>query len=307
MSNSGSALKTILIIVGVFVFLFFLLIGIGIYSFISTDSSDENGYTSNLKSGNKIGVLEINSEIITSDAVVKQVKEFTESSSIKALVVRVNSPGGGVAASQEMYQIIRQFRETGRPVVISMGGVAASGGYYLALGGSKIMANPGTVTGSIGVILQLTKLKPLMDKVGVDIITVKSGKFKDAGSPFRDMTDDERKYFQGVIDDTYDQFVTAVVDERKLPKEKVLELAQGQIFTGRQALNAGLVDTLGTYEDAIIYAGKLAGIDGTPDIVKRKKNVTIMERILGEDETESMSSIREMFVNKPLLQYRMVQ
>lgn len=308
MSNSGSTLKTILIIVGIFVFLFFLLIGVGLYSVVSGDGSDEEGYTENLSSsGQKVAVIEINSEIVTSDAVVKQVKEFTESSTVKALVVRVNSPGGGVAASQEMYEIIKKFRETNRPVVVSMGGVAASGGYYLSLGGTKIMANPGTLTGSIGVIMQLTQLKPLMDKVGVDIVTIKSGKFKDSGSPFRGMNEEEKKYFQGVIDDTYQQFVEAVSKERNLSKDKVLDLAQGQVYTGKQALAVGLVDTLGTYEEAISYAATLAGISGKPRIVKRKKTVTFMERILGKEETESLSNIREMFTNKPLLQYRMVQ
>ncbi len=305
MPNSGSAFKTILIIFAVFILGLFLLVGIGVYSAFSSSDNEEDSYTSSLSSGNKIGIVEINSEIITSDYVVKQVNEFKNSSSIKALVVRVNSPGGGVAASQEMYEAIKKFRETDRPVVISMGGVAASGGYYLALGGTKIMANPGTVTGSIGVILQITQLKPLMDKVGVEIKTVKSGKFKDSGSPFRALTTDDQNYFQNVIDDSYDQFVSAVVEERKLPKEKVLNLAQGQVFTGRQAYKEGLIDTLGTYDDAIEYAGTLAGISGKPETVRKRKDVGLMERLLGEADTESISNIREMFTNKSLIQYRL--
>lgn len=305
MANSGSALKTILIIIAIFVFGFILLIGIGVYSAFSS-VEDEDAYTSSLSSGGKkIGIVEINSEIISSDYVVKLVNEFKKSSSIKALVVRVNSPGGGVAASQEMYESIKSFRESGRPVVISMGGVAASGGYYLSLGGSKIMANPGTVTGSIGVILQVTQLKPLMDKVGVDIKTVKSGKFKDSGSPFRPLTEEDQAYFQNVIDDSYDQFVSAVVEERKLDRSKVLSLAQGQVFTGRQAFKAGLVDTLGTYDDAIKYAAALSGISGEPETVKKRKDVSILEKLLGESEVESISSVRDMLTSKSLIQYKL--
>lgn len=303
-SNSG---KIVLTIIGIFAGGIILLIAITVFSLsgmFSSEADEDGDYSSSLNSGSKIGLVDISGEIISSDFYVRQIEAFRESSSIQGLLVRVNSPGGAVAPSQEIYESIRAFRESGKPVVISMNSVAASGGYYLALGGSTLMANPGTITGSIGVIIQYPQVKPLMDKVGIEVITVKSGKFKDVGSPFRQQTTEDLTYLQNVINDTYDQFVETVASERNLPIDSARALAEGKIYTGRQAMNNGLVDTLGTFEDAVRLAGKMAGISGKPELVKKRKQEKFLDRLLGTD-SESMSAIRDIFISKPIVQYRM--
>jgi len=303
-SNSG---KIVLTIIGIFAGGIILLIAITVFSLsgmFSSEADEDGDYSSSLNSGSKIGLVDISGEIISSDFYVRQIEAFRESSSIQGLLVRVNSPGGAVAPSQEIYESIRAFRESGKPVVISMNSVAASGGYYLALGGSTLMANPGTITGSIGVIIQYPQVKPLMDKVGIEVITVKSGKYKDVGSPFRQQTTEDLTYLQNVINDTYEQFVETVASERNLPIDSARALAEGKIYTGRQAMNNGLVDTLGTFEDAVRLAGKMAGISGKPELVKKRKQEKFLDRLLGTD-SESMSAIRDIFISKPIVQYRM--
>lgn len=303
-SNSG---KIVLTIIGIFAGGIILLIAITVFSLsgmFSSEADEDGDYSSSLNSGSKIGLVDISGEIITSDFYVRQIEAFRESSSIQGLLVRVNSPGGAVAPSQEIYESIRAFRESGKPVVVSMNSVAASGGYYLALGGSILMANPGTITGSIGVIIQYPQVKPLMDKVGIEVVTVKSGKFKDVGSPFRQQTAEDLSYLQNVINDTYAQFVEAVAGERKLSLDSAKALAEGKIYTGRQAMKKGLVDTLGTFEDAVSLIGKMAGISGKPELVKKRKQEKFFDRLIGTD-SESMSAIRDIFISKPIVQYRM--
>ncbi|MBN8705211.1 MAG: signal peptide peptidase SppA [Bacteroidetes bacterium] len=305
--SSGNTSKIILTIVGIFAGGIILLVAIAVFSvsgLFSDSSEDDSDYSSSLSSGSKIGLVDITGEIFSSDDYVKQIEAFRESGNVRALLVRVNSPGGSVAPSQEIYESIRAFRESGKPVVISMNSVAASGGYYLALGGTTIMANSGTITGSIGVIIQYPQVKPLMDKIGVEVVTVKSGKFKDVGSPFRQQTTEDLAYLQNVINDTYDQFVEAVAIERNLSLDSAKALAEGKIYTGRQAMKNGLVDTIGTFEDAVKLAGKLAGISGKPELIKKRKQERFFDRLLGTD-TESMSAIRDIFISKPIVQYRM--
>lgn len=304
-TNSG---KIVLTIVGIFVggiLLIILLAVISLSGLISSDSAEDTDYSSSLTTGSKVGLVDITGEILSSDSFVRQIETFKESSSIRALLVRVNSPGGAVAPSQEIYEAIKSVRESGKPVVISMNSVAASGGYYLALGGTRIMANPGTITGSIGVIIQYPQVKPLMDKVGIEVVTVKSGKFKDVGSPFRQQTSEDLSYLQNVINDTYDQFVETVSIERKLNLDSAKALAEGKIYTGRQAMKNGLIDTLGTFEDAILLAGKLAGISEKPEIVRKRKQEKFLDRLIGTD-SESVSAIRDIFISKPIVQYRML-
>ncbi len=216
---------------------------------------------------------------------------------------RVESPGGGVAASQEIFEEVKKARNSGKPVVVSMGYVAASGGYYVSCPATKIFANPGTLTGSIGVIIEFMHFKELMNKIGVDETTIKTGKFKDIGSPYRKTTEEEKEYFQFVIGDVYNQFVDAVAMERKLDREHVIKYADGRVFTGRQALEYGFVDTLGTYEDAIKDAAKLGGIKGKPSVVKESKKKTLVERLVGDAASE-VTKIREQFLQQPVLQYR---
>jgi protease-4 len=235
----------------------------------------------------KVAVIKVEGVIMDSEDIVRQLKKYSENESVKAIVIRINSPGGAVAPSQEIYTEIGKLRrKTGQKVVVSMGSVAASGGYYIAVASDRIMANPGTLTGSIGVIMEFATFQDLMAKIGIKGEVVKSGERKDIGNAMRAMTDDERAYLQGVINDVYDQFVDAVAKGRGMKKEDVLPLADGGIFTGRQAKENGLVDELGDYEDAIALAAKLGNIEGEPKVITEDKKYTLLDILKGEDVGE---------------------
>jgi protease IV len=223
-------------------------------------------------SGDRVAVVAVEGVIADGRHVVEQIERYGRRPGVKALVVRIDSPGGGVAPSQEIYSALLKFRRTsGKPVVASMGRVAASGGYYVAAAADRIVANAGTITGSIGVILQLPNLSGLLQKVGVRTTIIKSGEFKDLGGPVRDLTDAERKILQDLLDDVHAQFIDAVAAGRKMDRARVLALADGRVFSGRQAQQVGLVDELGDLRDAINRAGALAGIPGTPDIIQERR------------------------------------
>lgn len=221
--------------------------------------------------GSKVAVVELTGTIVDSRPIVRQLKQYRRDGSVRAIVLRIESPGGGVAASQEIYQEVKRTRASGKVIVASMGSVAASGGYYVAVGATKIMANPGTTTGSIGVVAEIPNIRRLLDKIGIDFAVIKSGRFKDTGSPYRGLTEAERAYLQQWVDDAFVQFVDAVAEGRGMERAKVLELADGRVFTGLQAMRSGLVDTLGTYEDAVRLAANLAGIRGEPRIVRQQR------------------------------------
>jgi len=216
--------------------------------------------------GDKVGVLEVEGAIVDARLLVEQIIEFKDRSNIKAVVLRINSPGGGVGPSQEMYEELKLLAET-KPLIISMGSVAASGGYYIAVAGERIFANPGTITGSIGVIMSFPNYQELMGKIGVSAEVVKSGRFKDIGSPTREFMDADRALLQEMIDDVHLQFVEAISLEREMSLETLEPLVDGRIFTGRQALKVGLIDELGTFNNAVAYAAKIAGIDADSDLV----------------------------------------
>lgn len=203
-----------------------------------------------------------------SDEVVKKLNKIRKDPNIKGVVLRINSPGGSVAACQEIYEEIKKVKESGKKVVVSMGDVAASGGYYIACPADKIFANPGTITGSIGVIAQMGNIEGLFTKIGVKSEVIKSGKYKDIGSVTREMTEEERQILQNLIDNAYDQFTKAVSQGRKTSIEKVREWATGSIFSGEQALKMGMIDELGNLQDAIKLAGKLSNLGEDPEIVK---------------------------------------
>jgi protease-4 len=247
-----------------------LVIGIALTVGLSVSALDGGG-DSGISLGKKVGLVRIENVIESSEHIVDKIKEMRTNSSVLALVLRVNSPGGGVAASQEIYQEVKKFKESGKPVIVSMGSVAASGGYYVSCPADIIFANPGTLTGSIGVIFQIPLTEELMKKIGASWQIVKSGKFKDTGSMSRKLTDAERQLLQEVVDDTHKQFVEAIAEGRDVPYDSIARIADGRIFTGRQALNAHLVDTLGTFEDAITYAGEACNIEGEPKIYEPKK------------------------------------
>ena len=219
-------------------------------------------------SGPKVGIVEINMPITVSKNIVEDLNYFNEKSSIIAIVVRLDTPGGGVAASQEIYEKVKIIADKSKkPIIASMGGVAASGGYYIALGADTIIANPGTATGSIGVIMSYPVISELMDKIGVQYETIKSGKLKDSGSLFRNLTEEERVYFQELIDDLHSQFEMVVSQERQIPIKEIAKYATGRVYSGKQAVNAGLIDILGTFEDAVHLAAQKAGYLDTPEIV----------------------------------------
>ena len=237
-----------------------------------------------LPSSPKVGVVEIDMPITGSEQTVKDLNYFSEKSNIIAIVVRLETPGGGVAASQEIYEKVRKIsEESEKPIIASMGGVAASGGYYIALGADTILANPGTATGSIGVIMSYPIIGELMDNLGIRYETIKSGILKDSGSLFRNLTNDERKYFQDLIDDLHSQFVAVVASERNMPYEQAEQLATGQVYSGKQAVSAGLVDALGTFEDAVHLAARKAGYLEKPEVVyppEEKKG--LLDLLLGD-------------------------
>jgi len=223
--------------------------------------------------GRGIGYIEIEGTITDSRNTIRQLKELEHNPAVKALLIRVDSPGGVVTPSHEIYEEIRRIRDAGMPVVVSMGTLAASGGYYVSCPADIIVANPGTLTGSIGVIMEFPVVRGLMDKVGLKVEVIKSDIHKDIGSPFRDMAEGERALLQGVVTDVYEQFIGVVSIERGLPLEDVRALADGRIFTGRQAQAFGLVDTLGTLEDAKRIAAGLAGLTGEPRLVRPRPRI----------------------------------
>ncbi len=293
--------KTTKWIIGILVVLI-MLFGLFVLSLIAWIFSDETD-DSISTSGEKVAIVELKEPILASDEIIRQIKKYRENKSVRAIVLRVESPGGGVAASQEIYEEVKRTRDSSKPIIVSMGSMAASGGYYVSCGANKIVANPGTLTGSIGVIFQFIHFKQLMDKIGVDQTTYKTGKFKDSGSPFRRTTEEENKYFNMLIADVYDQFVEVVVKERKLDRKYVQKYADGRIFTGKQAFEYKFVDTLGTLEDAIKIAAEMGGIKGKPSIVKEIKKKTLVERLMG-DAVSEISKIRQEFLEQPIVQYR---
>lgn len=237
----------------------------------------------------KVGVVLIEGIIAGNEEVVHVIDEFADDDDIKAVVVRINSPGGVIAPAQEIYQSVQKLRKK-KKVVASMGSIAASGGYLIATAADRIMANPGTLTGSISAVMHFADIQELMKKIGVRSSVVKSGKFKDIGSPVRDMTPEERKLLQGIVDDIYDQFVRTVAENRKMPLETVKKLADGRIFTGRQALQLKLVDEMGGFQDAVLLAGRLSGIEGKPVLVYPDKKRNGLLSYLIESTASAISS-----------------
>ncbi len=226
----------------------------------------------------RIALIRVEGVILDAQPTVGELKKFGDSPSVKAIVLRIDSPGGGVVPSQEIYDAVKRVRnKSNKAVVASMGTVAASGGYYIASATDRIMANPGTLTGSIGVIMEMANLEGLLKKIGVEGVVVKSGRFKDIGSPLRKMSDEDRQLLQAVMDDVHQQFIQAVAEGRSLDIAEVQPLADGRIFTGRQAKEAKLVDELGDLDDAIRLAADLAGIEGEPRVVEPRRRFSIRE------------------------------
>lgn len=241
--------------------------------------------------GPGVGVVEVKGVIVDSKETIRQLAEMKKNDMVKAVVLRVDSPGGVVGPAQEIYEEVRKLKLK-KKVVVSMGSLAASGGYYIAAPADVIYANPGTITGSIGVLIKFTEFKELMDKIGMSMTTVKAGTFKDVGSPARTMTPAEKAMIQSVIDSSYEQFVGAVAEGRKLPVAEVKGLAEGKIYTGAQAQKLKLVDKLGNLQDAIAEAARLAGLKGEPEVIMpTKKKKGLVDLLVDETTSQLRESL----------------
>jgi protease-4 len=246
---------------------------------------------STLQFGEKVGVIEIKGLIADPQPVLTQLKEFRNNKDVKAIVLRIDSPGGGVGPSQEIYAEVKKTSRV-KKVVASMGAIAASGGYYVASAADHVMANPGSITGSIGVVMEFANLEELFKKIGVSAFVLKSGQYKDVGSPFREMTPQEKTLLQGFVDSVHQQFVTAVAEARGIPKERIEAIADGRILSGEQAQKLGLLDSLGNLEDAIAIAAELGGIKGEPSVVYAKeKGLSLLEDFFGVSLGEVLDEI----------------
>ncbi len=240
----------------------------------------------------KVAILEIKGVILDPQPTIEKLIRFRKNEQVKAIILRIDSPGGGVGPAQEIYAEVKKTQRE-KKVLVSVGSVAASGGYYIACAADQIMANPGSITGSIGVIMENVNVEDLLAKIGVRPNVVKSGKHKDIGSPLRPMTEEERKLLQGVLDSIHEQFIQAVAEGRKVPVEKIRPLADGRIFSGDQAKDMGLIDSLGNLEDAIAMAAQLGGIKGEPEVIyPEKKRFSILDLILEETIQKTLESFR---------------
>ena len=276
--------------------LLLLVIGAGFFLLVYSMSS-VTGEKAAFIAKERIGVVTLKGVITDSRPVLDVLEKFGKDDSIKAIVLRIDTPGGGVGPSQEIYEKVRTLRKK-KTVVASMGSMAASGGYYVACAAEKIVANPGSLTGSIGVIMHFTNMEDLFRKVGLRASVIKSGRYKDAGSPFRDMTGEERQLLQALIDDVHEQFVDAVSEGRGIEKGNVIEVADGRVFTGRQALKLRLVDELGDLDHAAEIAAKLAQLEGKPELYfprEEKRSVWryVMEEAVSVLKREMAATVAE--------------
>lgn len=268
--------KVIMITAGCLMFLVFLFM----VSLLISKALIGNDTETKLITDKGVGLVEVKGMIIDSRETVRQLRYFLKKDAVKAVVLRVDSPGGVVAPSQEISDEVRKFAAK-KKIIVSMGSLAASGGYYISAPATLIYANPGTITASIGVILKLSNIEELMDKIGIKSSTLKTGKFKDAGSPLRQMTSEDRAMLESVISSTHEQFVKAVASGRKLPLEEVRKIADGRVLSGEQAQALKLVDRLGTLQDAIEEAGRQAGIKGEPEVIQPpKKKINYLDLLV---------------------------
>jgi protease-4 len=233
-------------------------------------------FSDKVRLGEKVALVRVAGVILDSTNIISELKDYSKDSSVKAIVIRVDSPGGAVAPSQEIYEEILKIKEK-KKVIVSMGSVAASGGYYISAPAHKIVANPGTLTGSIGVIMEIPNVTGLMKKIGLSAEIIKSGKNKDIASMYKSLTKEQREILQEVLDDVHDQFISAIADARGIEYEEVKKIADGRIFTGKKAKQIGLVDEIGNLQDAIMLAGQLTGIEGEPDVVTKKEEFSVFD------------------------------
>jgi len=251
-----------------------------------------------------VGVIEVRGVITDADKIVDSIRRFAKADHVRAVVLRVESPGGGVTPSQEIYRELTRLREK-KPVIASLGGVAASGGYYIASACSTIVANPGTITGSIGVIMETVNVQGLLEKLGVKGVVIKAGTYKDLGSPLRDMSPEERRILGTMLDDVHRQFIAAVATGRHMDEAKIQPLADGRVYSGEQALRLGLVDQLGNFQDAITLAAEKGGIAGEPQVIRAQQQKRawwqrLLSLWLGEELWGEGSGLRLLYLGPQL-------
>lgn len=275
-----NAIKKFFVVMGWVFFtmfaLFVLTIVVAIGALSRGGLSQENLGSMLIRSDHAVGVAEIEGEIMTSKDFRKTLKGLVDNEKIKSIVVRIDSPGGAVGASEEMFAAIKAANAK-KPVVCSMGSIAASGGFYAAMGCKKILANPGTLTGSIGVIMMTPNVNEIMGHYGVNMTVIKSGQYKDTGSPFRPVTPEDKQFLQNLVDAAYQEFVRVVSEARGLPVDKVKAFADGRILTGKQALEAGAIDELGDLDRAAKISLELAGDTEEPEIIMPKKPSALVQ------------------------------
>lgn len=269
--------------------------------FLSLFPSEEQGQE--FFTSGKIGIVEIKGLITSAEKPIRELTEFRKDRHIKAVVLRIDSPGGAVGASQEIFEEVRRTDQI-KPVVASLGSLAASGGYYAALGARKVLASPGTLTGSIGVIVKFPNLTEIFDKIGYHSEIVKSGKLKDIGAMNRPMTAEEKALLQDIIDNVHQQFVRAVAESRSLSHEQVLKFADGRIFSGEQALKLGLIDQFGNFTDAVMVASKLAGMKNElPELVySSEKDFSLLRLLVGNSGETAWQNLSAL---NPTLSYEL--
>lgn len=251
-----------------------------------------------LPGSQKVAVVEVEGVIVDTSDLVRDLKDHLDNSAVRAVVVRINSPGGVVGPTQEVYATIRRLEKAGKPVVASLSAVAASGGYYIAAAANRIYANPGTLTGSIGVIMQMPNVEGLFKKIGVDYVVVKAGEHKDIGNPARPMTPGERRILQALLDDVHAQFIDAVAEGRRMDRAAVVALADGRIFSGAQAKELKLVDALGGLDDAIEGAAQLAGLPPKPRVIQPRRRFSILDLLRSQLDLPGLAGVP---VPRPIL------
>jgi protease-4 len=281
----------------------FLIVGIlllpillGAIISVLNDHNESSSFASG--SLKKIGLVRVEGVISQSYDCVRQLKSLRQDNSIAAVLLRIDSPGGAVAPSQEIYSEVLNYKNQKKPLIVSMGTVAASGGYYIASPSQKIFADPGTLTGSIGVIMTLPMYEGLAKKIGVEMRTFKAGKFKDITSPYRDVTASEQSVLQNLLDDTHNQFISDVAKGRNVPFDTIKTVADGRVFTGRQALAVHLVDTLGGFQDAIAYVKHISGLSDKAKVVERSEKSSLIREWLVEETLQLFPQLYQV-LSKP--------
>ncbi|MFH0800710.1 MAG: signal peptide peptidase SppA [Pseudomonadota bacterium] len=279
-----------------------LIAGAFLFGMVLFMAGGSGGVSSVMPFGGGVGIITVDGAIVSADDTVDEIDRFRKNDSVRSVVLRIESPGGSVAASQEILEAVRRLAGK-KPVVASMGSVAASGGYYIACGAKKILANPGTITGSIGVRMEHVMIGDLLQWAKIKHETLKSGRLKDLASMDRLMTAEERQVLQGMLDDIHGQFKEEVAKARSLELKKVDEIADGRIYTGRQALELGLVDAMGGLSEAVKMAAEMGGIKGEPRLIRPKARHLLIERLFdtAEKAISALSSAKSLDYWQPLM------